>query len=998
MRSIPSASLTKLAQKLGTEPIIIVEIQWVDGGQRIAYADRDLTGVAGRILQLGTMDDVVQVSGGSQSQQITVTLDDTLGDIKNIIDNNDIHKRPAWVYQWFDGLAISDKFLLFQGQINTPITWKEGDRTVDLTIISKIEDAEIGFSIEEGDFLSPDPNLIGKPWPLCFGTVINAPALMLTSARQGTLATGVGIADYTLPARLAAARKLLCAYEFKGYDFIYQASGTHDFAGPQGGAEIIPIWAEQSGCAESRCQAIATLEGEIAAQAAYEFKTITVFNGENFPQGVPLQLNINGALFLGSFSGEVFTITSRMHPDLANPLTKNGLDVVIDITNCHQPPSIYQTLNANPANQGPSTDQVQKSQDDYNALPTSQFFWANAGATVTIQSDQVITYAANILPSTILRVAAYRDTDAGRVLVTVPDAAYTIQQVDYTGYQVMELIFARPLSSLGVGWSDDLYVTLTSSVGPNTVDVLRWFIETYTSYDIDDTSFDHVRALIDNYPSHFLMPGRMNIIDALDQISYQARCALWLADGVFHIKYLPEEPTTVDTIIEDDILLQSLELSHTPTEDLVTKYIATWQADYSTPNKNTVIYRHNVKKYGTIAETRDYYIYNILDLVRKSATFWLIRKANTWRRVSFKAPLTKLNLEVFDAVSLTLADVTGVTIKALVEGATYDPSSNTIDFQCWTPLRSGEQTPYDFAWPADVSETLLFPTIAERNSGFAGGGNGPNFVVKAPIGGALDNTTTLVQGFQLECNGKPVRRVTEANIECHSDFGLQKPSDRGDTKPTPKATSENSDIQGGYSPLPSSGNSGETCCSDALKLAQEALGEARTAMAMASGGAGGGGNNEPPGDDPSRANKKQLPKKADKQKDGKCLYQTTVSFITPTLVDRPGGYVDDDGHNVPKSARPGDSGQVETGTPSGEEKAGFNTMAAAQSYAAGIQTQITALHDGYGYIVGQRQPITVFGPIGPEPVPAGSPPCVPDSNTDGSTPQPKMVSFDETTS
>lgn len=996
MRSLSSNALAKVTQHDGAEPINVVGIQWVDGGQTYYYADRDVPDVVGKIIKLGPVDNVEQTSGSGQSQAVNLVLQDVDGSIKNIVDTHDIHLRPAWVYQWFGGLAFSDKFLIFRGLINTPIIWKEGDRTITMDVISKIEDAEVGFSIEEGDVLSPNPNLIGKAWPLCFGTVINAPALMLTGVMQGTLATGVGIMDWTLPAKLEAAQKLLCPFEFKGYDFYYTLSGNKDFEGASGGAAIIPIYDEQSGCVESRCRDEKTIEGTISAQKAYEFPTFQVWNGENFPQGVPLTLTINGADFEGSFAGDIFTITKRTHPDLANPLQKNSVDVVIDVKDCQQPPSIYQTINARPANTGPTTDQIQASQDAYNNVPSSQFFWANAGATVTIKSMEAVTYVANLLPSTILRVAAYRDTDAGKVLVTVPPEAYTIQQSNYVGYQVMELVFGRPLSSLGVGWSDDLYVTLTSSVGPNTVDVIQWLIQTYTSHTCDATSFAHVRALIDNYPSHFMMPGRKNLIQALDEIAYQARCAVWLKDDVFYIKYLSEEPTSDDTVGVSDILANSLQLTHTPTEELITKYIATWQPDYSITEKNTIIYRSNVKKYGTHEQTFDYYIYNIVDLVRKSATFWLIRKANTWRKVLFNTPLSKLNLEVFDCVTINHPALSASPVKANIEQASYDSSTNSISFECWTPLRSGETTPYDFAWPADVSETLIYPTPPDRLAGFAGGGNGPNFIVQAPPNSPISQQNTFIQGFTLECNGKPVRRVTEANIECHSDFGLQKPSDRGDTKPTPKATTDNSDAQSGYNPLSAAGNSGPSCCQDAMNQAQEALAEARKAMAAASSGNSGGGGNEPAGDDPSRANKKNLPKKADKQKDGKCLYQVTVDYIVPTLVDRPGGYTDDDGKNVPKSARPGDAGQVELATSGGTEKIGFNSDAGARSYAQSIQDQITSLHDGYGYKVGQRAPLDVSYGGGAEPVPPGSPPCVPDTSPapPNTNPGSKMVSFD----
>jgi hypothetical protein len=118
---------------------------------------------------------------------------------------------------------------------------------------------------------------------------------------------------------------------------------------------------------------------------------------------------------------------------------------------------------------------------------------------------------------------------------------------------------------------------------------------------------------------------RKNIQTALQEIAYQARCALWLKDDVFYIKYLSLEPDADDTITASYIVANSLVVTHSSTEELITKYTATWKEDYAVTEPNQVILRYNVAKYGLHEQTFDYYIYNIQQLVEKSATFWLIR-------------------------------------------------------------------------------------------------------------------------------------------------------------------------------------------------------------------------------------------------------------------------------------------------------------------------------------------------------------------------------------
>jgi hypothetical protein len=301
-RIISSASLAKLATRLGTEPINIIEIEWVPG-TRSAYSDRDIDGgILGSIQEVSGLDDVVQVSGGSQSQQISITLDDTDGSIKGIMDTHDVHKVPCWVYQWFDGIATSEKFLIFKGVLNTPIVWNEGDRTFKFDVVSKIEDVEVGFSIEEGDFINPPEELIGKPWPLCFGTVTNVPALRCTTTRRGILASGTGIIDFTLIRRIQAAEQIICPQNFAGYQ-------ARSLGGSFNSLEITAIYEIDQSCVKAKCEALEALNLQLSEQVAYQYSPVTIFGGSKFPQVVLLTLNINGGKFQGRFSGETFTIT-----------------------------------------------------------------------------------------------------------------------------------------------------------------------------------------------------------------------------------------------------------------------------------------------------------------------------------------------------------------------------------------------------------------------------------------------------------------------------------------------------------------------------------------------------------------------------------------------------------------------------------------------------------------------------------------------------------------
>jgi len=276
-----------------------------------------------------------------------------------------------------------------------------------------------------------------------------------------------------------------------------------------------------------------------------------------------------------------------------------------------------------------------------------------------------------------------------------------------------------------VGYSDELYVTFTSSVGPNTVDILKWVIDNYTEFSYDTTSFDHVETRLADYPSHFSIAEKFNVMDFLHDVAWQARCSIRLINDVFFLTYLPEIPTSVATITESEIDVGSFELDHTATENLTTKMVCNWWATGVQEKPNRAILRHNVAKYGIHESTYDFFIYTKLDLVLKSATFWMIRYANTWKIARFTTPLKLLGVETQDGVTLDFSVpfqyIANGPIVALVEEASYNSADRSIQFQCWTGVKAGQMEQYDFAYPADVDSTLTFPTSEEIEAGYDGG-------------------------------------------------------------------------------------------------------------------------------------------------------------------------------------------------------------------------------------------------------------------------------------
>ena len=146
----------------------------------------------------------------------------------------------------------------------------------------------------------------------------------------------------------------------------------------------------------------------------------------------------------------------------------------------------------------------------------------------------------------------------------------------------------------------------------------------------------------------------------------------------------------------------------------------------------------------------------------KCATFWLIRKSNTWKRIKFKTFLNKLNLETFDAVTLDFAShyVANGPVLAVVEKANYNSADNCVDFECLVPGAGG----HDGEVPLLTGRRRL-PTIGhlaasqrDRAAGCAGGGGiGADATGNLPVG----DTATIPVG-ERGLRGRPERRFPGA--------------------------------------------------------------------------------------------------------------------------------------------------------------------------------------------------------------------------------------------
>lgn len=824
MKTLTPPIQSKLDTRLGTEPILVVGVQW-QSGTEVLYSDKEINSAKypyPKVISVGSFDTSMALTGSSDSLTTSVTLDDTDGSIKAISNGTDIHNARVKVYLTFEGVDLSQKTLLFDGEIVTPIDWTENDRSVTFTILSKLEDRVVGFAMEEGDFPDIPEEALGKAWPLAFGQVCHIPAVKVRAPRQGYLIDGLGIHDWTLHIRLCQAMKLRCPLVNSKNEYAKPISPgfTTYLTGVQQGWRRLnvsdpsdptndPAW-EQAKEAELECrlqrhQEICKLKLQLEDQMQYESDTVDIFNGVNFPQGESITLYVDGARITGSFSGNTFTITNRVHskyddwePYECQPVDRlhhdivyvpddqysqmkraakagtGGYNIADGVTSSATETSVR--WNDNPEVQLEACDKVwvadvghvggtKDSWAYYNDMDGESFDWHPPGSDVFLVDEQESIHIVSLIPGTVLGVAAYKTLPNGKkLLTTVPPEYYTVYNVDYTAYTVTELHMEKDLNLLDEDFEDQIYVSFLSSEGPNVADVIEWLVNKYTDLTVDATSFSDIKTKTANYPCNFYLLERPNVYALIQDLAYQSRCGVTIRNKVMSLTYLSEEPTSVATIDNSSILHGTFKEDLTPTGDIRTHHLISYTKAGATMNGDSnefkIDLKYNVGKYGAIDQSYNYYTQNTYSTILKSATFWLIRKANVWRRIALTVPMKYMALDVGDSITLDSAQFYADPIKCVIDQLNYNPQENTLDIECWTPIRSGEDAPYYWAWPANQPATAEWPL-----PGDTAGSNGYNSEMIPPVGHILSG------GFN-------------TNDHREMSLGDKNPSDLDDVLPT----------------------------------------------------------------------------------------------------------------------------------------------------------------------------------------------------------------------
>jgi hypothetical protein len=178
-------------QLMGSEPLFVAKFTRRDTGafiglfstQEIAPDETqdidDFEGqpVRGYVETFGQFSTVQQIQDFGSIQSMTVVLNDNFGYFKTLLETYNLYDIAVDLYLLIrqpmiaTGRKLPSCTKIFSGKIGTPISWKEGERQLDIMLVSGVIFEEFGYVPEFLGVQGVELNLNTEPWPHIFGTV-----------------------------------------------------------------------------------------------------------------------------------------------------------------------------------------------------------------------------------------------------------------------------------------------------------------------------------------------------------------------------------------------------------------------------------------------------------------------------------------------------------------------------------------------------------------------------------------------------------------------------------------------------------------------------------------------------------------------------------------------------------------------------------------------------------------------------------------------------------
>lgn len=779
-KQVTGGVIAQLNRKTGSEPVIVVGINW--GATMSWYSSRALAGYNNNVLEIGAIRSQKRTDTMCSSSSTTVTFSDTDGVMKGILDSRNPEGAPAVVYLAFAGMSAGNFVELLRGKTAGPVEWDEGARTVSLSIESITEAHEVGYSATVQDFPDIMPEAEGVPWPMIFGSCAHVPCLQVREHVTGHLKFPIKLYKNPSYKNPPNTNTILLQEDPDVYSYnddpptlntIYVEGGDRF---PQTTEIRIEI---------NDCIFRGIMKGEIFSVTEanaprytnikfdarpsndldYQNNRVAWIKKIDFAGDEIIPSLVNHHIYLQAPSNKQwYNYVTRqignkiwLRYPVVSPITKKTVLLTGSntITKCY-----CVTINGMSEDVAGLIQRLSEALAARRQVPGQTTFgrviftlvdyenqenaWWRASSDVEVhlwdQEDPDIYIASLIELQSIKAVYGKRkvqmpDGKSKDVIEQIPTLYYKKQlQSNYevNGQFASALLFYRPLTSYaGQEWTGEIYVTATSTVGPNSARIIKWIFNEWTDLQ-PDSSFATIESKVQNHEAHFALFDKRDALRVAAEIAFQSRCGLILDSERVGIRFLAEQPVALNILSEGNTEFDSLRKTFTPTLEITTRLIASWTETYREKNRlNEVfqknisktervirslvpsnrrrktetrysVYEENINKYGVRVRDESCYIYVNQNSVQAFLDFWGHRFANSWQLVSLRTTLMGTILQVFDGITLQYTDTNLLgsgLITGQIEEVTINPSNWSVELLIWMPRVAGSPVNDPQAWP-----------------------------------------------------------------------------------------------------------------------------------------------------------------------------------------------------------------------------------------------------------------------------------------------------------
>jgi hypothetical protein len=740
-KTLTATAITSSTTALGTDPWIIAKIDWPSG--TIYYGDKTKTigaiSVVGAITDFAELQHSIRTNVLGEYAAFTITLSDHDGTLKTIYNGDTTANVKATIYQHFEGNASTDLVELSRGAVRD-CTWDEGERILKVDIETVMYSGIIGYKITETTHADISDSAVGSVIPMCFGSVLHVPAIYAIKAPRATVSEKFSYYDVDSfkvdvdPDRLPSDVEITVRIgplrttgSIIGDTFYITAWNLPYYT------DITPV-------------------SYIGPNTYMNRRDVTVLPMSNnkYTNMYFLLEDSSGKQFVNKCIGQVkYTMAGGLEGVVCfmqKYWYNNYEDRFIVVNDTYTVKEVAPCVRLSwPAYSTELilTESTRDTGPNYTALTSTFGYNIPAGGMVMasvanrkditiLQSAKVVLerddtsdyYFCNLYPSArIAGVYAFRDdaVTGMKIFAVVPSSYYTKHlNMSVDGNSITALEFVEPLEFKNEGWDTQIFVSMQSSKGNNTADILKFLINTYSTITADSTSFATVAAKLGAYPSNFALFEQHDTINICEDIAWQARCALIIRGDIVYITYLSETKTPSFTADEDNTEYKTLQMSQTSFNDLKTKINCNWRRSYAgldgvyklnsykfnwratrytqgdkdlrmliqysyaqLPTKavnseHELVYMQNTDTYGLFEDSWDFFIYNHEILVKKSLAWWGSKRANMWRKFTSRHFLEALPAEVFDTIAYDVAQIGGNIVHGMVTQMSQNTDDNSI--------------------------------------------------------------------------------------------------------------------------------------------------------------------------------------------------------------------------------------------------------------------------------------------------------------------------------